>query len=83
MPGGRDAVPETIGLVKVDLVGCSSDKSVMGHLAVVRRELAGVWCLAGHKEVQTTSRYVHPPFEAGKRVNDASLRDTVWDTSEF
>jgi hypothetical protein len=46
-------------------------------------ELAGVSYLAGHKDVQTTSRYVHPPFEAGKRVNDARLRDTVWDTSEF
>jgi hypothetical protein len=33
--------------------------------------------------VQTTSRYVHPPFEAGKRVNDARFRDTVWDTAEF
>ena len=46
-------------------------------------ELAGVSYLAGHKDVQTTSRYVHPPFEAGKRVNDARFRDTVWDTSEF
>ena len=27
--------------------------------------------------------YVRPPFEAGKRVNDARFRDTVWDTSEF
>ena len=33
--GGLEAVPDTIGLVKVDLVGCLSDKSVMGHLGVV------------------------------------------------
>ncbi|NNE46160.1 MAG: hypothetical protein HKN37_05820 [Rhodothermales bacterium] len=46
-------------------------------------ELAAVSYLAGHKDVQTTSRYVYPPFEAGKRVNDACFRDTVWDTSEF
>ena len=46
-------------------------------------ELAGVSYLAGHKEVRTTSRYVHPPFEAGKRVNDARFRDTVWDTRDF
>ena len=46
-------------------------------------ELAGVSYLAGHRDVQTTSRYVHPPFEAGKRVNDARFRDTVWDTGEF
>ncbi len=33
--GGLEAVPDTIGLLKVDLVGCWSDKSVMGHLGVV------------------------------------------------
>ena len=32
---GLEAVPDAIGLVKVDLVGCLSDKSVMGHLGVV------------------------------------------------
>ena len=35
MPGGRDAVPDTIGLIKVDLVGRLSVKSVMGHFGVV------------------------------------------------
>ena len=34
-PGGREAVPDTIGLVEVDLVGCLSDKRVVGHLDVV------------------------------------------------
>ena len=34
-PGSREAVPDAIGLVEVDLVGCLSDKSVMGHLGVV------------------------------------------------
>jgi hypothetical protein len=33
--GGREAVADTIGLVKVDLVGGRSDKSAMGHLGVV------------------------------------------------
>ena len=33
--GGLEAVPDTIGLVKVDLVGCRSDKSVVRHLGVV------------------------------------------------
>jgi hypothetical protein len=28
-------VPDTIGLVKVDLIGCLPDKRVMGHLGVV------------------------------------------------
>ena len=46
-------------------------------------ELAGVSYLAGHRDAQTTSRYVHPPFEAGKRVNDARFRDTIWDTRDF
>ncbi len=32
-------VPDTIGFVKVDLVGCLSDKSVMGHLGVVVRNV--------------------------------------------
>jgi hypothetical protein len=49
----------------------------------VRRFCAGVSYLAGHRDVQTTSRYVHPPFEAGKRVNDARFRDTIWDTRDF
>ena len=35
MPGGREAVRDPIGLIEVDLVGCLSDKSVMGHLGVV------------------------------------------------
>ena len=35
MPGGREAVPDTIGLIKVDLVGRLSVKSVMGHFGVV------------------------------------------------
>ena len=47
------------------------------------KELAGASCLAGHRDVQTTSRDVHPPFEAGKRVNDARFRDTIWDTRDF
>ncbi len=47
------------------------------------KELAGVSYLAGHRDVQTTSRYVHPPFEAGKRVNDARFLDTIWDRSEL
>ncbi|NND28930.1 MAG: hypothetical protein HKN97_10100 [Myxococcales bacterium] len=47
------------------------------------KELAGISCLAGHRDVQTTSRYAHPPFEAGKRVNDARFRDTIWDTRDF
>jgi len=34
-PGGREAVPDTIGLVKVHLVGCLSAKSVAGHLGIV------------------------------------------------
>ncbi len=34
-PGGREVVPDTIGLVKVDLIGCLSDKRIMGHLGVV------------------------------------------------
>ena len=34
-PGGREAVPDTISLGKVDFVGCRSDKSAMGHLGVV------------------------------------------------
>ncbi len=34
-PGGREAVADTIGLVKADLVGGRSDKSAMGHLGVV------------------------------------------------
>ena len=37
MPDGREAVPDTIGVVKVHLVGCLSVKSVMGHFGVVRR----------------------------------------------
>ena len=41
------------------------------------KELAGVSYLAGHRDVQTASRYVHPPFEAGKRVNDARFRNTI------
>ncbi len=45
--------------------------------------LAGVSHLAGYRDGQTTSRYVHPPFEAGKRVNDARFRDTIWDTRDF
>ena len=32
---GREAVPDTIGVVKVHLVGRLSAKSVMGHLGVV------------------------------------------------
>lgn len=35
MPGGRDAVPNTIDLIKVHLVGRLSVKSVMGHVGVV------------------------------------------------
>ena len=35
MPGGREAVPDTIGLAKVDLVGRLSAKSMMRHLGVV------------------------------------------------
>jgi hypothetical protein len=35
MPGGLEAVPDTIGSVKVHLVGCLSAKSVVGHLGVV------------------------------------------------
>ena len=35
MPRGREAVPDTIGLVKVDFVGRLSDERVMGHLGVV------------------------------------------------
>jgi hypothetical protein len=31
MPGGREAVPDTIGLVQIDLVGRLSVKGVMGH----------------------------------------------------
>jgi hypothetical protein len=34
-PGGLEAVPNAIALIKADLVGCLSDKSVMGHLGVV------------------------------------------------
>jgi hypothetical protein len=35
MPGGREAVPDTIGVVKVHLVRRLSGKSVMAHLGVV------------------------------------------------
>ena len=34
MPGGREPVPDTIGVVKVHLVGRLSVKSVMGHFGV-------------------------------------------------
>ena len=37
MPRGREAVPDTIGVAKVHLVGRLSVKSVMGHFGVVRR----------------------------------------------
>ena len=35
MPVGREAVPDTIGLVKVNLVRRLSAKSVMGHSGIV------------------------------------------------
>jgi len=35
MPRDREAVVDTIGLVKVDLVGCLSDKRVVRHSGVV------------------------------------------------
>lgn len=35
MPCDHEAVPDTIGVVKVDLVGRLSAKSVVGHLGVV------------------------------------------------
>jgi hypothetical protein len=35
MPGGGEAVPDTISLVKVDFVGRLSDERVMGHSGVV------------------------------------------------
>ena len=34
-PSDPEVVPDTVGLVRVDLVGCLSDKRVMGHLGVV------------------------------------------------
>ena len=39
MPRGREAVPDTISVAKVHLVGRLSDERVMGHLGVV----LGVW----------------------------------------
>ena len=35
MPRGREADPDTIGVVKVHLVGCLSAKSVVRHFGVV------------------------------------------------
>ena len=35
MPGGCEAIPDTVGLVKVDFVGRLSAKSVVGHFGVV------------------------------------------------
>ena len=35
MPGRPKAIADTIGLGKVDLVGCSSVERVMGHLSIV------------------------------------------------
>lgn len=39
MSGGREVVPHTIGLIKVDLVGCLSIEGVMRHLRVVRSDV--------------------------------------------
>jgi len=35
MPRGHEAVPDTIGLVEVRLVGCSSTEGLVRHLGVV------------------------------------------------
>ena len=35
MPRGREAVPDTIGVAEVHLVGRLSDERVMGHLGIV------------------------------------------------
>ena len=34
-PGGREAIPDPVGLIEVDLVGRLSIKSMMGHFRVV------------------------------------------------
>jgi hypothetical protein len=34
-PGGREAIPDTMGLIEVDLVGRLSIERVMGHFRVV------------------------------------------------
>jgi len=42
MPGGREAVPDPIGLIEVDLVGRLSVKSVMGQGRAISSLITGV-----------------------------------------
>jgi integrase/recombinase XerC len=46
------------------------------HLASVTTDLRGVAYLAGHKNLSTTSHYVHGNVKAGQRVLAAALGDT-------
>jgi hypothetical protein len=51
MPGGREAVPDPIGLIEVDLVGRLSVKSVMGQgraisSLIMSMDVAGVIAFA-------------------------------------
>jgi hypothetical protein len=55
-PGGREAVADTIRLVKVDLVGCLSDKSAMGLLGVVLFDVETEGCHSCEHESIKCSR---------------------------